>query len=73
MDQLFLPATEANTGEKIRSNGFQKSGIQGFTGNNREFSRIITALSNIRGLAFRAGNFPNWSREIPQALTIRPS
>jgi hypothetical protein len=39
MDQLFLPAIEANTGEKIKSNGFQKSGyrdLQGITGNFRE-------------------------------------
>jgi hypothetical protein len=58
MDQLFLPATEANTGEKIKSNGFQKSRIQGFTGNNREFSPINYCSQQYQGVSvFEQGIF----------------
>jgi len=73
MDQLFLPAIEANTGEKIKSNGFQKSRIQGFTGNNREFSRKNYRPQQYQGVRVSSREFSNCSREFLQALTIRPS
>src|SRR5204863_9006949 len=44
-------------GKRLSQMVFKKGRIQGFTGNNRNFDEKITALNNIRGLAFRAGNF----------------